>query len=419
MIASLAKAAIVLATVIVTTVTPALADTTFTVKRAIGMDQWVDWPSPDEWGDPDIINNFPQWQSFVGDDELAHLKKAGFDTVRLPLDPAMFLIDMDPARIGRLLNSTDRAIDRLRAAGLNVIVDMHTIPRGDDTPAAGREQIVDQPELFHDFLIVLGTIADRLNRRSPEHVALEVFNEPGLDCGDETENQRWHDIMKQLHAEARRYNPDVTLVLSGACGGSGYGLVATDPSVIPDDNVIWSFHHYKPFKLTHQSARWAGPWGEYLSNIPYPPSSMTDAQTEALIEEHRIRIADQAPKDMAARLFRGTSYDIERLRKPEELAQEMEGPFKDAAEWADRHGVARDRIFMGEFGMLGQEWERPPATTREWRVAYIRDMVALAEDNGFSWSVWSFGGAFGLMQGFSGERLDPPLIDAILAPETN
>jgi hypothetical protein len=44
----------------------------------------------------------------------------------------------------------------------------------------------------------------------------------------------------------------------------------------------------------------------------------------------------------------------------------------------------------------------------------MRAMIGLAEAHGFSWSVWSVGGAFGLMQGYAGERLGLPLYDQLI-----
>jgi endoglucanase len=44
-----------------------------------------------------------------------------------------------------------------------------------------------------------------------------------------------------------------------------------DPREFPDDNLIWTFHSYEPFLLTHQGATWAGDFIPYVTGLPYPP----------------------------------------------------------------------------------------------------------------------------------------------------
>jgi hypothetical protein len=40
-------------------------------------------------------------------------------------------------------------------------------------------------------------------------------------------------------------------------------------------------------------------------------------------------------------------------------------------------------------------------------------MIARAEAHGFSWSVWSYGGAFGVVDAFDGEKCEPDVMDMI------
>ncbi len=49
----------------------------------------------------------------------------------------------------------------------------------------------------------------------------------------------------------------------------------------------------------------------------------------------------------------------------------------------------------------------------EYRAAYVRDMIARAEAHGFAWSVWSYGGAFGIVDAFDGDKAEPDVMDAI------
>ncbi|MEM0898550.1 MAG: cellulase family glycosylhydrolase [Pseudomonadota bacterium] len=385
----------------------------FKVSRAISMDQWVEWPGPDRWNEPAVVENFPEWLRFVNDDELRYLRQAGLDTVRLPIDPGFLLQSGDIVRTNTALEGVKRAIDRLRAADLKVIVDMHTIPRGDSN-AIGIEKVQSDPQVFDAYLNLVGQIAARLRDYSPNDVAFELINEPTIDCIDKTAQTTYENMLRRLHAAARAKNPDITLVFTGACLGKAEGLQVINPAIVNDENTIWTFHHYEPFKLTHQSATWAGPWVEHIANIPYPPSRLSNAEAAALIEENKTRIFASLIGEQAMKIADGTRYDIDRLRSDAELVREMTEPFEKVAAWADQHGIARDRIFLGEFGMIRQEWERPAATRAEWRIGFIRDIISLSERHGFGWSMWSFGGAFGMVQEFSGNSLDNPLVDEVL-----
>lgn len=392
---------------------PSLAETArFAAKRGVSMDQWVTWPPAYRWTEPDVTGNFPEWKAHVTDADLRRLKETGFDFVRLPVDPAVFLVQSDPAVADILFAGVDGAVDRLLAAGLNVIVDLHTIPRGDETDAPGTGQILDDPELFEAYRILVAETASRLRGRDPRRVALEPINEPMLECG--RGNRDWGPRLKQLHAAARAGNSDITLILQGSCWGSAKGLAAIDPGEIGDTNTIYSFHSYEPFILTHQSASWAGELVEHIAGIPYPPSRLGPEEADDLLRANLERIEADAPDDDKRSAASFLRKQMRRFEEADALGREMLEPFETAADWADGNGVPRERIMLGEFGMIRQEYGKPPATKPRWRAAYYRDMISLAEEHGFAWSIWSYGGAFGVIDGFADEQADPDLLWRIM-----
>ena len=38
-------------------------------------------------------------------------------------------------------------------------------------------------------------------------------------------------------------------------------------------------------------------------------------------------------------------------------------------------------------------------------------MIARAEAHGFSWSVWGYGGAFGIVDAFNGDKAEPEVME--------
>jgi endoglucanase len=97
------------------------------------------------------------------------------------------------------------------------------------------------------------------------------------------------------------------------------------------------------------------------------------------------------------------------------LAAAMAKPMDIAAQWADRHGIARSRLLLGEFGMIRQEYGNPYVVPAAERAAYYRDAIRLAEERGIAWSMWSYSGAFGIVEAFDGRKAEPDVLDMVRA----
>ena len=63
--------------------------------------------------------------------------------------------------------------------------------------------------------------------------------------------------------------------------------------------------------------------------------------------------------------------------------------------------------------MIRQEYGNPFVMPARYRAAYVMDMIRRADAHGFSWSVWSYGGAFGIVDAFDGRKAEPDVMDAI------
>ncbi|WP_306118791.1 MULTISPECIES: cellulase family glycosylhydrolase [unclassified Roseitalea] len=387
---------------------------TFTPERGISMNLWVTWPDSARWNDPAVVETFPEWRAHVSQGDLDRLRQAGFDTLRLPVEPGFLMHDESPLRLATILGGLDRAIGMAVGAGLGVIVDMHPIPRGDESGIAGTGQLLREDALFDRYASLLARLAARLERWPADTVALEVMNEPTLDCYDRREQARWADRLERLHRAARAANDAITLIVSGACWGSADGLAAMDPDRLADDNTLWSFHSYEPFIVTHQGATWGGDIVAHLRDIPWPPTELGPADVAALLAANEARITDALDGRRARRAIGFLRDNARRLNELDDPAEAILQPFQTAAAWADRHDIARERIFLGEFGMIGREWGTDLDVPAQYRLNYMRAMIGQAEAHGFGWSVWSYGGAFGLVQGYDGRPLAEPLYDRLI-----
>ena len=384
---------------------------TFKPGRGISLDLWVTWPDERRWSDRDAILPFPEWRRFMGRAELEAIRASGFDMVRIPVDPSVFLSPATRDLRSDLYDSVRDAVALALEARLNVILDLHTIPAGPNR-AIGTVEVLERNALFDDYVAIVRRMASLAGEFDPRHVALELMNEPVTGC-EGAEAAAWADKLKRLFAAARAAALDTTLVLSGACWGSAEGLAALEPGDFRGSNLVWSFHSYAPFILTHQGAGWTGDVSPYATGLPYPPFGENKAAVDEALAAIRARVRAEAPLLRRSGIVGFVEEELEKIATPEKLRAVMAEPFVIVSRWARTHGIDPGDILLGEFGMIRQEYGHDFRTDPQWREAYYRDMVGLAESHGFAWSMWGYGGAFGVFEEFGSRAAEPAVRDMV------
>jgi hypothetical protein len=387
------------------------AGATFSVKRGINLDIWTTWPDESRWDEREAILPFPEWRKSLDEGDLAQLKASGLDFVRMPVDPSPFLSARTHALRDDLLASVLESVRLANGAGLKVIVDLHLMPAGGNR-SIGMTQVMEDAALFDRYVELVRTMGRLLSKEDPQRVAFELMNEPTVGC-EGREQRTWEDRMMRLFAAARASATKLTLVLSGSCWGAAEGLAKLDPKMVPDRNVIWSFHSYAPFLLTHQGATWAGDFIPHVTGLPYPLDAVSRPELDMIVERIRATIRRDAPWSRRAGLLSYLDEQIAAVDTPEKLSAAMSEPFRTVADWAARHDVPSSDIILGEFGMIRQEYGTENVVPAAYRAAYFRDMIRLAEERGFAWSMWGYGGAFGIVEEFEGRKAEPDVMDMI------
>ncbi len=383
----------------------------FTMKRGLNLDAWTTWPGADKWGDAQAMLPFPEWRRFMGEADLERLKDAGFDFLRMPVDPSPFLSDRTAALRADLFASVLESARLVNRAGLKVVVDLHLMPSGGNG-VTGMNEVMGDPALFDRYVEFVRAMARTLSGEDPRFVALEPMNEPVTDCEGEGADS-WPQRLRRLFAAARASATRLTLVLSGACYSSGAALARVVPGAIPDDNVIWTFHSYQPFLLTHQGATWAGDFIRYVTGLPYPPTAVPRAELDEALAAVRRTIEAEAPPTRRADMLAYLDGQIATIDTGEKLRADMEAPFEAVAAWAKANGISPQNVMLGEFGMIRQEYGNPYVVPGRYRAAYVRDMIGIAEKHGFSWAIWSYGGTFGIVDAFDGDKAAPEVMDMV------
>ena len=169
------------------------------------------------------------------------IKNAGFTAVRLPARFSSHTQVLEPFKIERdFMLRIDWAIQRAKARGLAIIVDLHHF---DEIMGA---QVYQKKR----FLAMWRQIAERY-RNQPESVIFELYNEPHGEL-----EPFWNENLAAALAVVRQSNPTRAVIV----GPNGWNSANEFKNLkLPKDpNLILTFHNYVPFQFTHQGAEWAG-----------------------------------------------------------------------------------------------------------------------------------------------------------------
>ena len=379
------------------------------MHRGVNAEIWVNWLDvTDMVADPHFLDIYPDYPSVLTPKRLSRLPGEGFDTLRIPADPAPLLALLDTPREALLLDQLRQRVVEAQAGGLKVILDLHAFPRPDED--YGVDWVLASDAHFERYLTLVSHMAVALNGLPPQRTAFQLMNEPVQDCdllASDPAASTWPQRLKRLHDVARQGAPDLPLVLSGACWGGAWALSFLDPEAIGDDNVLWSFHSYDPFTYSHQSAQWTSEYVKYFSGITYPPSELTDAAAAALVEDALGRAAADGVSraDLAAVIAAYRAEGDAAVRTQLQVA----------ADWADAHAVPRGRVIMDEFGAIwlnakGQEFDAAG------HLRFLSDKRRAAEDLGFGWAIWSWTSWMRFGDPAGGYEMDPRVCNALGAP---
>jgi len=313
------------------------------------------------------------FQNWVTASDLALIKSAGFDHVRLGVNPAPLMEAMKGSGGGaEYLASLDAALKLILDAGLAVELDVH--PESDFKTRLSDDNFVEE---FAGFWRML---AKRYSTLDPERVVFEIVNEPEM-----RDAYRWYGVETKLAAAIRQAAPEHTILAPGARWDDEDDLLFQEP--LRDADVIYVFHFYLPHLFTHQGATWSVYYWRWLKGLRYPSSAENAAQIAAAVPEARDRLY----------VIR---YGYERWD-----AARIEAEINQVAEWGKQRGVP---VACNEFGVY-----RDFADPQD-RAAWIKDVRAALEHHGIGWTMWDYSGNFGLAAKKDGKTvLDENVVKAL------
>ena len=313
------------------------------------------------------------FESWTTSADIALIKSAGFDHVRLSVNPQPM---MDAAsRSGgtaEYFGYLDSAVKVILDAGLAVEIDMH--PESDFKARLAKED--EFVERFADFW---RTMAQHYSPYDPERVFFEILNEPEM-----RDPYRWYGVEAKLAAAIREAAPRHTILAAGARWDDDDDMVFLEP--LRDPNVIYVFHFYEPHVFTHQGATWGAFYWHWLKGLHYPSSPENAAQVAATVPDavHRL--------------------DVIRYGQDHWDASRVEAEINQATGWGKRNGVS---LVCNEFGVYRH------ADPQD-RIAWIKDVRTALERHGIGWAMWDYSGSFGVVTKKDGKAaLDEDTVKAL------
>jgi endoglucanase len=309
-----------------------------TLTRGINITGWFRFPVS---RDPAVL------AAYLSDQALADLRTAGFDFVRLAVDPAV-------AETQRSVLIA--AIRRIQRQGLTVVVSPHPHDWHLETNPADRDRL----RAFWK------TLAPALRPLDVARTVPEVLNEPVFP----NDPAGWASLQHFLLSDIRQALPNETVVLTGQDWGSIGGLLALTPE--DDRNVLYSFHFYDPAELTSLAAYRPGLDRLALARLQFPVDDPSGC------EETAGGSADPATRGLMG-YYCALGWDASRIV----------ATIDRAAAWGLLHHV---RLLAGEFGASAEL--NVPA-----RIAWLKTVRGAFEARGIGWALWGYDDVMGLAVG--------------------
>ena len=311
------------------------------------------------------------FESWTNSADIALIKSAGFDHVRLSVNPQPII---DASRRGeseQYFGSLDAAMKMIMDAGLAVELDMH--------PDSDFKERLNQNDFVERFADFWRTVAKRYSSYDPERVFFEILNEPEMH-----DPYRWYGVETKLAAAIRQAAPANTILAPGASWDDDNDLLFLEP--LRDANVIYVFHFYEPHIFTHQGATWGAFYWHWLKDLHYPSDPKNAAEVSAAIPEAAHRL------------------DVIRYGQDHWDASRIEAEINAVADWAKQNGVP---VVCNEFGVFRH-------TQPQDRNAWIRDTRVSLEKHNIGWAMWDYSDNFGVAIKKDGKAtLDPKTVSAL------
>ena len=195
------------------------------------------------------------YEHYISPEIFHQLKSANFTYIRVPLAPSVFQGADGNLNKGMVKILVEQLAVAERA-GLGVMVQ----------PQRQQWKLQDDPHDRDLFLAFWNQMAPALASLDKNLTFPELVNEPNFPNDSD-----WDDLQGKALVVVRKHFPDSTVIVTGNRWSNIDGL--TDTRVLPDKNVVYSFHFYEPSFLVSEYRSIAP---EDLPAVAAPPFPIAD-----------------------------------------------------------------------------------------------------------------------------------------------
>jgi aryl-phospho-beta-D-glucosidase BglC (GH1 family) len=183
--------------------------------------------------------------NYITRDDIEFIKKAGFNSVRVPFNYRLFVSSDDPQKLeGPGYELLDRVVGWCKQEGVYVILDMHAAPGGqtgdniDDS--FGYPFLFESSESQDLTIRIWQKIASRFSK-DPTVIGYDLLNEPIATHFDaDYFNPKLEPLYKRITAGIRSVDPNHLIFLGGAQWDGNFKVFG--PPF--DSKLVYTFHKY-------------------------------------------------------------------------------------------------------------------------------------------------------------------------------
>ena len=303
------------------------------------------------------VYSLEHFRQFITESDIEQIASWGMDHIRLPFDYPLLEDDDQPGVYKESgFDFVEACVAWCQRSGLRVVLDMHKAPGFSFDEVSG-SSLFGSTIMQERYLALWDELARRFRGRYTDTLAFELLNEVALPSSGP-----WNELATQAIVRIRAYDPSRLIVV----GGNHHNSLEQLPELaLPaDEHLLYTFHFYRPFAVTHQRAHWLPLLLHYGKSVDYPgaASGLEQALQNSPEDEPMIRAA------------LGT-----------EVGKPLDKTFVRTALLPafDFMTETGQPLYCGEFGVISAA---SPGTQVNW----TRDVVEVLEEYGIGRAYWSY-----------------------------
>jgi aryl-phospho-beta-D-glucosidase BglC (GH1 family) len=394
------------------------------LRRGVSIHEWLNWSpvlKPSASGDatqnggsplhatPYVWPPYSRSPSPITIKDLQSIRDQGFDFVRLSIDPGPML-SVSGAQRKEALKILGDAVKLALSAGLKVVFDYHPVGQVPAFSLTALNVAADEQASIAYRHMVAETAAflKTLVPEAAQSIAIDLFNEPQFYPCDGSGGRKWQSVLSALVKATRTAAPELTLIVSGACGGGVEGLVNLNGKQLADANLLYSFHYYEPLTFTHQGTDVR----KWLTNVPWPPSVRSLDQSIAL---GIGKLQAQAKLSSGERITAESEIrgQLQKYYAEDKGQETLDAAFAKLMGWSRANSISPEHLFMGEFGAMAATLFRGGAAEGD-RLRWLTAVRQQAEKHGIGWAYWEYNNVHGMsLTNGTPKAFDPIAVQAL------